>query len=107
EKLDVVAEDVIHGVTLKAPDLDRRFALFVHHAGALAEDLRGADAAAAMPENIRGENFACGAAQIAGRDFLDEGRHVDVRGTSDRAGRVEAVEAARGFDGGLPPSHRR
>ena len=81
------------------------FALFVHHAGALAQHFGGAHAAAAFAQNIGGENHAGRAAQIAGGDFLDERGHVDVRGAGDGARRVETIQAARRFDGRLPRSH--
>jgi len=60
-----------------------------------------------VPQNIRGENHARGALQIAGGDFLDESGDVDVRGAGERAGRVEAIEAARRFYSGLALTQRR
>ena len=101
ERGEIVRERVIDGVALQAADFDGFLALFEHHAGAFAKHFGGADAAAAVAQNVGGKNDAGGAGQIAGRNFLDEGGNVDVRRTSSRAGRVETVEAARGFDGGL------
>ena len=107
EEIDFAIENVIDRVALQAADFDRALAFFGHHASAFAERFGGADAAAALAENIRAENHARRAAQIAGGDFLDEGGDVDVRGASDGAGSVETIEAARGFDGGLARSHAR
>ena len=102
KQLNVAVEHVIDGVALQPADLNRLLALFVHHAGAFAKHFGGAHAPAAFAQNIRGKNHARGAAQIAGRNFLDERGNVDMRGAGNRARRVEAVKAPRGFDGGLP-----
>ncbi len=107
KKLNIAIEDVIHGVALQAANFDRLFFLLVHHAGAFAENFGGANAAAAVSEDIGFENYAGGAAQIVGGDFFYEGGDVNVRGAGDGAGRVKAEKAAGGFDGGLARSHAR
>ena len=70
----------------------------MHHAGAFAEHIHGAGARATAAQNIGVENAQRRAAQVAGGDALDEARHIDMRGTGDGAGRVEAVEAAIGLN---------
>ena len=91
---------VLHRVALQAADFDGLLVVAMHHAGAFAEDVHGADARAAQAEDVGVENGLGGAAQVAGRDLLDEARHVDVGGAGRGARGIEAVEAAIGFHGG-------
>src|SRR5579862_3524359 len=88
----------VHSVALEAADLNGLAIVAMHDAGAFAEDIDGADAGATGTEEIRVENCERGAAQVAGGDFFDEARNVDVGGTGGGAGRIEAEEAAVGFD---------
>ena len=107
EKLNIAIEDVVHGVALQAADFDGFFFLLVHHAGAFAENFGGANAAAAVSQDIGFENYAGGAAQIVGGDFFYERGDVNVCGAGDGAGRVKAEKAAGGLDGGLARGHAR
>ncbi len=91
---------VLHRVALQAADFDGLLVVAMHHAGAFAEHVHGADARAAQAEDVGIENGLGGAAQVAGRDLLDEARHVDVGGAGRGAGGIEAIEAAVGFHGG-------
>src|SRR5438270_2099101 len=78
EQLELVLEHVVGRVALQQRDLDRLFVPIVQDAGALTQHFYRTRARAGMAEWIDFENHARGAAQIAGRDFLDEGRDVDV-----------------------------
>ena len=82
-----------------APDRDRPLLLVVQHAGALAEHLDRAHARAGVAEHVRFQDRPRGAAQVAGRDLADERRDVDLGRARPDAGRVVAVEAARGLVG--------
>ncbi len=107
KELDTAVENVVNGVALQAPDLDRLLAFFNHHASAFAQHLRRTNTPAAVPQNIRGKNHARRAAQVAGGYFLDESRHVDVRGTRKRTRCVKAIQAASRFHSGLALTQRR
>src|SRR6266852_6518470 len=93
EELELLLEDVIGGVPLQQRDLDRLFIAVVQDAGPFAQHFHRAGARAGMAERIRLENDSGRATQVAGRDLLDEGGDVDVRGAADRAWRVVAEEA--------------
>ena len=60
---------VVGGVPLEPADLDRILLAVEHHAGPLAEHLRGADAGAARPEHVGLEDRPGGAGQVVGRDL--------------------------------------
>ena len=108
KQLNLAIEDMIHGVALQAADFDRLFLPFSCITQAPSQSTSvGQTRPQLCAQDIGFENYARGAAQIVRRDFLDEGRDVNVRGTSDGAGRVKAEKAARGFDGGLARRHAR
>ena len=92
----------VHGEALQAADLDGLLVVAMHDAGAFAQHFDGADAGTTGAQDVGIENGVRRAAQVAGGDFLDEARHVDVGGAGGGAGRIEAVEAAIGFH-----QHRR
>ena len=105
KKMNISVENVIHGVALEPADFDRLLLFLVHYTGAFAEDFSGTHASAAVAQNIRFEYHARRATQIVSRDFLDEGRDVNVGRARHGARRVKAEKTARGFDGGLARSH--
>ena len=98
EDVDVVVENVVGGVALEASDFHGIAFQIEDDAGAFAEDFGRADAGAAGAEDIGGEDGAGGAGRIPVGDFFDERRDVDAGGAGHDAGRVEAEEAAVGFD---------
>jgi hypothetical protein len=91
--VDAAVVDVIHGVALEAADGDG-LVFGIEDARTFAQFLDRADAGAGGTEKIGIENGARGTEEIAGGNFLDEARYVDVRGTGVRAWRVETHEAA-------------
>jgi hypothetical protein len=107
EQPNIAIKHIIDGIPLQSSDFDGLLAFFVHHAGAFAENLGGANTAATFSQNICFQNDSRGATNVSGHDALDEPRNIDVGRTSDRARRIEAIEAARGLDGRLPRIHRR
>src|SRR5271154_3129297 len=70
----------------------------LHDARPFAKHGDRADAGAAGSEDVRFEDRQRRAAEIARGDLLDEARNVDVGRAGRSAWRVEAVEAAVGFD---------
>ncbi len=98
EQLEIVLEDMIRRVALQQRDLDRRFVPVIQHAGSLTQHLYRTRARAGVAEGIRLEDHARRAAQIAGRNFLDEGRDVDVCRAGDGAGGVVTEEAFVRFE---------
>jgi hypothetical protein len=89
---------MVHGVALKAANLNGLFVVAMIDAGAFAKDIHGTDTRATGAENIGVEDGERGAGEVSLRDFLDETRNVNVRGAGGGAGSVEAVETAVGFD---------
>ncbi len=89
---------MIHRVPLQPADGDGLFVVAQHHAGALAQHVHRTDARTTCAQNVCVQDGQRRAHQVLRGDFLDEARHIDVRGTGRRAGRIEAVEAAVGFD---------
>src|SRR6267378_3085868 len=69
------------------------YSAIIQDARTFAQHFHRACARARVAERIRIENDPRGAAQVAGRDLLDEGGDVDVRGAGDRARRIVTVEA--------------
>ena len=88
----------VDGVALELGDLDGRAVVAVHDAGAFAEHFNGTDTGTAAGEDVGFQDFAGGAAQVAGGDALDEAGDVNVGGAGGHAWGVEAVEAAVGFN---------
>jgi len=75
----------------------------MHHAGPFAQYLHGTCTSAACAQNIRIEDGARRATEIAAGDLLDEARHIDMGGTSGSTGRIEAKETSICLGhGGLP-----
>ena len=107
KKHGAVAVEAVHGVALQPAYLNGLLVVAMVDAGAFAEDVNGADAGATRAENVGFKNSLRGTGEISLRDLLDEARNVDVRGASGGAGRVEAVEAAVGFDKGFLRSEGR
>jgi hypothetical protein len=101
KKMDMVIENVIHGVALEPADFDRLLFFLVHHAGTFAKNFGRANAPAAMSQNIGLEDYARRATQIIGGDLLDECGNVNARRTRDSARSVKTEKTARGFHGGL------
>ena len=101
KKMDMVIENVIHGVALEPADFDRLLFLLVHYAGTFTENFGRANAPAAMSQNIGLEDYARGATQIIGRDLLDECGNVNACRTRDSTRSVKTEKTTRGFHGGL------
>jgi hypothetical protein len=97
--------EVVGGVALQSPDLDRP-GVGTQHAGAFAQLLDGADAAARGTHEVRFEDGDGGAGHVVGADLADEGRHVDRSRAGLDAGGIEAVEAAGRFEPRLAPRER-
>ena len=72
-----------------------------------AQHLGRADARAHAAQRVGFEDGARRAAQVAVGDAADEGRHVDAGRAGGDAGRVEAVQAALGFEQRLRASQAR
>ena len=94
-------------MALQEPDGNGLFIDVVEHACAFAEDIDRADARTTEPENIGIDDGFGRAEQVAGSDFLDEPRNIDVRGTGSRARRIETEQAAVGFSDGSLRSQGR
>ena len=98
QDLDPVFVNMIRRVALEPADFDRVAVAIKHHAGAFAEDLGRADARAAGAQDVGGEDGARGAGDVAGHDFLDEGRDVDAGRAGRDAGGIETEETTRRLD---------
>src|SRR5437773_834215 len=107
EQLDLALEDVVGGMALQQGDLDRLLVAVIQHARPLAQHFHGAGARAGMAERVGFENDARRAAQVAGRDLLDESRNVDVGGTGLGAGRIVTEQALVGLEQRVVWSERR
>ena len=83
----------VHREPLQPRDLNRLLVVPMHHARAFAQHLHRTGPRTTRTKNIRIENRARRAGQIAAGDLLDEARHINMRRTSNRARRIEAVEA--------------
>jgi hypothetical protein len=101
----------IRRVPLQRSDRDRRPALVLEDAGALAQDLDRADARAGGAEDVSLEDRFGGRSRISVCDLGDEPRHVDSCGAGDGARRWSvrsaALEAAVCFDDRLGRLERR
>ncbi len=84
--------------TLEARDRDRLLAPIMVHAAALAQHLDGAHPRAGVAERVGLQYRLAGAERIVGRDLAYEARYVDAGRAGFDAGRVVAVQAARGLD---------
>src|SRR5438045_9485104 len=98
EQLELVLQHVVGRVALQQGDLDRLFVSIVQDAGAFTQHFYRARARAGMTERIGLEDHAGGAAQITGRNFLDEYRDVDVCRTGNSAGGVMTEEPLVRFE---------
>ncbi|MNI55405.1 hypothetical protein D3C73_1103550 [compost metagenome] len=99
---------VVHGVALQQADHDRRaFVGVVAHAGLLAKDFRRAHPGATAAEDVGREDFLRGALHVVLRNVADERGNVDLARTGIHAGRVVAIQAARGFQVRLALVERR
>jgi hypothetical protein len=87
---------------LEQADLDRLLALVPQHAGSLAEDLDGADAAARAAEQVLREDDSRRLVRVVRCERGDEPGNVDARRACDDARRgcvrPTALEAAVGLD---------
>ncbi len=107
EGLDAQFEEMIRGIALQRPDIDR-LALAGHaHAGALAEDLGRADPGAGAAEDVLLEDGDRRPLHIAGGDLADESGNVDAGGTGLDAGGVVAEVAAARIHQRLGAAERR
>ncbi len=88
----------IHGVALEARNLNRVVIEAMQDASTFAKHLNRAGTRTASAENIGVENAQRRTAQVAGGNALDEAGNIDVRRACSRAGCIEAVEAAIGFN---------
>ncbi|MNK97757.1 hypothetical protein D3C87_1181040 [compost metagenome] len=99
---------VVHGVALQQADHDRcTFVSVVAHAGLLAKNFRRAHPGATAAEDVGREDFLRGALHVVLRNVADERRNVDLARTGIHAGRVVAIQAARGFQVRLALVERR
>ena len=90
-------QEMFHRVSLQASDRDGLLVVAQHHAGAFAEYFHGTDARTTCTQDVGVQNGERRPHQVLCRDFLDEARHVDVRWTRRRAGRVKAIQTAIGL----------
>jgi|SRR5580765_5265885 len=101
----------IRGVPLQRSDRDRRSALTLEDAGALAQHLDRADARTGGAEDVLFEDRLGGPSRISISDLSDEPRHVDSYGAGDGAGGRSvwpaALEAAVRLDYCLRRPERR
>src|SRR4030095_12987360 len=86
-----IVEEIGHGMTLQAADLDGLLVVAVIDAGAFTKHIDRADARAAGAEDVGIEDGKCRAAEIALGDFLDEARNVNVSGAGCGARGIEQV----------------
>ncbi|MNJ44476.1 hypothetical protein D3C77_395300 [compost metagenome] len=93
---------VIQGIALQLADQHRGTLLvMVTHAGLLAEDFGRADPCTAAAEDIGLENFLRCALDVLLVNVADKRGNVDIAGARIDARCVVAIQAARGFQGGL------
>jgi hypothetical protein len=98
---------MVGGITLQPADGHRLVFLGGAHAGLFAQDLGRADAGAGAAEDIGFQDADGRAADVVGRDLLDETGDVDAGGAGLDAGRIVAEVAAVGLDQrGLAVQHR-
>jgi hypothetical protein len=84
---------MIHGAALQTADFDGPLVVTMQDAGALTQNIHGANAGTACTQNVCVENTECGAAQISGGYFLDETGNIDMGWAGRGARRVETIEA--------------
>ncbi len=84
---------VLHRVALQAADFDGAAAVRMQHARAFAKHVYWTNAGAAKSEDVGIKDGVGRTFQIAGGNFLDEARNVDVGGTGAGARGVVTEEA--------------
>ncbi|MNJ39864.1 hypothetical protein D3C77_347460 [compost metagenome] len=93
---------MVQGIALQQADQYRGALLvMVAHARLLTEDFGRADPRATAAEDVGREDFFRRTLDVLLVDVADERGNVDVAGARVDAGRVVAIEAARGLQGGL------
>src|SRR5213083_2735928 len=93
EELELLLEHVVRGMPLQQRDLDRLLVAVVQDTRSFAQHFYRTGARARVAERVRIEDDSRGAAQVAGRDLLDECRDVDMCGAGNRARAAVAVGA--------------
>lgn len=99
---------IVDGVALQQADQHRcAFVSVVTHAGLLAEDFGWTHPCATAAEDVRRENFRRGTGDVVLVNIADERGDIDLARARIHAGRVVAIQAARGFQMRLPIVERR
>jgi hypothetical protein len=88
EKLHVVLEYRVRGISLQQPDIDRLLLVQVADTGFFAQHFRGTDAGAHATHDVLAQDRMCGTLYVVAADFLNESGNVDAGRAGFRAGRV-------------------
>jgi hypothetical protein len=97
----------VHREPLQPRDLNWLLVVTMHHTGAFTQHLYRTRARTAGAKDVRIEDGARRAGEIATGDLLYEARHINVCRTSGCAGRIKAVETAIRLSHGSLPLERR
>lgn len=93
--------------TLQCTDFHRLALLGAAHAGAFAENFRGAYACTAAAKDVRIQDLGRRTIEVSGGDATDEARDIDTRRASGDTGRIEAEIAPARLDLCLIVSKKR
>src|SRR5689334_3349134 len=99
--MDSVLINVVGRISLQPPNLHRVAFSVQDHAGSLAQHRRRTHSGATGPENVRTQDGASRAGQVAVNDLFDERRYINSRGARLNAWRVKTKQAPVGFNYGF------